>query len=389
MGSHEELMAIESGIYRTLVALTMRKSDGKETEQESSEEEEIDLNGNDEVLTPVMKRKLSRDVKGSVKGRLKRMVSNVSEADSKISEELTKTEEDSLLESFSISRTMQLNSPEYHWIVIGCIAAAINGASQPAFAIIFSRILEAFSFPDDELKRRSRIYCGMFALIGVVLFVANLIQGAAFGKSGEELTKRARSMSFKAMLRQALPLSPTIQDDIIGKDITWFDDQRNGTGALTSRLATQAANIQGATGVRLGTVFQSVFNMGAALIISFIYGWQLTLLVLALLPLIVVAGAIQWKVVQGNSVANKVAYEGAGKVSSEAIDNVRTIASLAREDTFFDKYSDYLEEPHKSSLAKGLIGGCAFGFSQCVIFFIYAATFLVVRDKMEFEDIFL
>ncbi|XP_071951635.1 ATP-dependent translocase ABCB1-like [Antedon mediterranea] len=336
--------------------------------------EEIDLNGNDEVLTPVMKRKLSRDVKGSVKGRLKRMVSNVSEADSKISEELTKTEEDSLLESFSISRTMQLNSPEYHWIVIGCIAAAINGASQPAFAIIFSRILEAFSFPDDELKRRSRIYCGMFALIGVVLFVANLIQGAAFGKSGEELTKRARSMSFKAMLRQ---------------DITWFDDQRNGTGALTSRLATQAANIQGATGVRLGTVFQSVFNMGAALIISFIYGWQLTLLVLALLPLIVVAGAIQWKVVQGNSVANKVAYEGAGKVSSEAIDNVRTIASLAREDTFFDKYSDYLEEPHKSSLAKGLIGGCAFGFSQCVIFFIYAATFLVVRDKMEFEDIFL
>ncbi|XP_033100770.1 ATP-dependent translocase ABCB1-like isoform X2 [Anneissia japonica] len=376
-GSHEELMAIDSGIYSSLVALLLRKNE-KTTEEDEVLEEEIELNSKDEELTPILTRKMSRNAgNDSFAGRIKRMVSTVSDTSEHLSEE--KIEETEVLEKFSIGRIMKLNSPEYHWIFIGCIAAAINGASQPAFAVVFSRILEAFSFPEDELKRRSNLYCGFFALIGVIMFAANLVQGATFGKSGEELTKRVRSMSFKAMLRQ---------------EISWFDDHKNSTGSLTTRLAKQASDIQGATGARLGTLIQSFCNIGTAIIIAFIYGWQLTLLVLAFLPLIAVAGAIQWKVIQGSVVSNKAAYEGAGRVSSEAIDNIRTVASLAREDTFYEKYEDYLEEPYRASVQKGLMGGFAFGFSQCIIFFAYAATFrlgsdLVIRDKMEFENVFL
>ena len=51
-----------------------------------------------------------------------------------------------------------------------------------------------------------------------------------FTVSGENLTSRLRSRSFRAMLRQ---------------DIGWFDNERNSTGALTTRLANDASQVQG------------------------------------------------------------------------------------------------------------------------------------------------
>ena len=51
-----------------------------------------------------------------------------------------------------------------------------------------------------------------------------------FSVSGENLTSRLRSLSFRAMLRQ---------------EMGWFDEERNSTGALTTRLANDAGQVQG------------------------------------------------------------------------------------------------------------------------------------------------
>ena len=48
--------------------------------------------------------------------------------------------------------------------------------------------------------------------------------------SGENLTSRLRSLSFRAMLRQ---------------EMGWFDEEMNSTGALTTRLANDAGQVQG------------------------------------------------------------------------------------------------------------------------------------------------
>ena len=74
-----------------------------------------------------------------------------------------------------------------------------------------------------------------------------LFQNYCLARSGEELTARLRSMGFKAMLRQ---------------NIAYFDDHFNSTGALTTRLATDAAKVQGITGTRLAVVIQAVFALG-------------------------------------------------------------------------------------------------------------------------------
>ena len=58
---------------------------------------------------------------------------------------------------------------------------------------------------------------------------------------------RLRARGFKAMLRQ---------------EMGYFDDHKNSTGALCTRLATDASAVKGATGVRAGTIVQALLGMG-------------------------------------------------------------------------------------------------------------------------------
>ena len=51
-----------------------------------------------------------------------------------------------------------------------------------------------------------------------------------FGIAGERLTLRLRKLAFSAMLRQ---------------EIAWYDDSKNTTGALCSRLSSDASSVQG------------------------------------------------------------------------------------------------------------------------------------------------
>ena len=59
--------------------------------------------------------------------------------------------------------------------------------------------------------------------------------------------------------------------------MSYFDDPLNSTGALTTRLATDASRVQGATGSRIALVVQNLASLGFAFTIAFYYCWQLTL----------------------------------------------------------------------------------------------------------------
>ena len=70
-----------------------------------------------------------------------------------------------------------------------------------------------------------------------------------------------------------------------------------------------------ATGSRLGTLFQSFSAMAAGIIIGFVFSWQLTLLILAFAPFIMLAGFVEMKIYTGNNTDRKSSEE-AGKVTA-------------------------------------------------------------------------
>uniref|UniRef100_A0A8C1WEB2 ATP-binding cassette, sub-family B (MDR/TAP), member 11a n=1 Tax=Cyprinus carpio TaxID=7962 RepID=A0A8C1WEB2_CYPCA len=273
----------------------------------------------------------------------------------------SKRKDEEVIEPAPVARILKYNCPEWPYMLLGSLGAAINGSVNPIYALLFSEILGTFSIQDlDEQRRQINGICILFVSIGVLSFFSQFLQGYSFAKSGELLTRRLRKVGFQAMLKQ---------------EIGWFDNPINSPGALTTRLATDASMVQGATGSQIGMIVNSLTNIGASFIIAYYFSWKLSLVVTCFLPLIGLSGVFQAKMLTGFANEDKNALEAAGQVSSEALSNIRTIAGLAKEKHFVSQYEEKLQAPYKRAKQKAHVYGICFAFAQCVIFMAFAASF--------------
>ncbi|MBN3289856.1 ABCBB protein, partial [Polypterus senegalus] len=130
--------------------------------------------------------------------------------------------------------------------------------------------------------------------------------------------------------------------------ISFFDDHKNSVGVLITRLATDASLAKGGGGARLGLLTKCICTLLVAVIVAFVFSWQLTLLILACIPFLVGANFIQMKSVAGHTSKDQSALEASGKISTETVENIRTVASLTREEIFFNMYCKSLRGPYRA-----------------------------------------
>ncbi|XP_038297011.1 ATP-binding cassette sub-family B member 5 isoform X22 [Canis lupus familiaris] len=204
-GTHAELMAKQGLYYSLAMTQDIKKAD----EQIESMAYSIEKNINSVPLCSM----------NSIKSDLPDK-----------SEESIQYKEPGLPE-VSLFKIFKLIKSEWLSVFLGTLAAVLNGAVHPVFAIIFAKIITMFENDDKTtLKHDAEMYSMIFVILSVISFVSYFFQGLFYGRAGEILTMRLRHLAFKAMLYQ---------------DISWFDDKENSTGALTSILAIDIAQIQG------------------------------------------------------------------------------------------------------------------------------------------------
>ncbi|XP_068114235.1 ATP-dependent translocase ABCB1-like [Hyperolius riggenbachi] len=394
-GSHEELMN-RKGVYYSLVMLQSydkkEEEEGEFTEDSSEGEDEGEIFEYDDVnedyaeITPDL-HTTTNNLEIINRGDIHRQSSTRKRRSTRRKKPKSKTsstngEEVALedLPEFSLKRILALNKPEWYFIIAGVIAAAISGGIYPTFAVIFGKVIGSFNIENEQAKSNRTILLSlMFLTLGVISLVVYIVMGFAFGISGENLTMRLRSLSFKALLRQ---------------EIGYFDDHANAVGVLLTRLATDASQVKGTTGSRLGLLTMTVCTLLTAIIIAFVHGWQLTLLILACIPFLIGANAIRMTSMAGHAAKDQKALEEAGRISTECVENIRTVVSLTREDAFFERYSLSLSGPYKDALAKAPLYGFTYGLSQSINFFVNAAVFrfgawLIAHCYSTFENVFI
>ncbi|XP_006788573.1 bile salt export pump [Neolamprologus brichardi] len=384
-GTHSELLG-KQGVYFTLVTLQSQGQTNTTSDVISeAPEEDFDLKaggfsrGSRRSSKRISLRlrslsQLSNDfVPDALSGSLKIAT------DTNITSENQQNDVEEHVEPAPVARILKYNQQEWPYMLLGSLGAAVNGSVNPIYAILFSQILGTFAIQDlNEQRKQINGICVLFCIVAVASFISQFLQGYSFAKSGELLTRRLRKVGFQAMLKQ---------------EIGWFDNPINSPGALTTRLATDASMVQGATGPQIGMIVNSLTSIGVSFIIAFYFSWKLTLVILCFLPLIGLSGVFQAKMLTGFANEDKKAMEEAGQVSSEALANIRTIAGLAKESSFVDSYEQKLELPYKSAKKKANIYGLCFGFAQCVIFMAYAASFryggfLVRAEGLQYMFVF-
>ncbi|CAG8783209.1 13501_t:CDS:2, partial [Racocetra persica] len=366
IGRHDELIA-KKGVYYGLVQAQELETKKTEKKINQDEEEEFESSSNDDttVLIDEKKHKL----------HLRKMSTRGSTVKSlKTDDEIKKEDmEKKMLEKMPLARVFRLCKPEYGLMFIGCIGSGINGSIMPLFSLVFSSILNVFARTDqpDELRRSANFWSLCFALLAVVSLFANFAQLSMFTLAGERLTKRLRRLTFEALLNQ---------------EIAYFDDEKNGTGVLTSKLAVDATKVEGLSGSLMGTVLQNCFNLAVGFGIAFGFGWKLTLVILAASPAVVVAGFLEMRAMTGFGSKTRAAYEGTGQIVQQSVSNMRTIAALTREQTFKTVYHNAIREPHKIAIKGSLLSSFGFGTSQGILYFIWSLSFWYGAQLIEAEE---
>uniref|UniRef100_A0A4W5MYT6 ATP-binding cassette sub-family B member 5 n=1 Tax=Hucho hucho TaxID=62062 RepID=A0A4W5MYT6_9TELE len=373
-GTHRELMA-KKGVYYSLV---MQQDNPPKYEDldyvlyDSSDMDELEVVNEEGIENGGFERNSISS--GRVEMKPTKKKSKKSKKDKK------KEEKPEEAPDVPFTRILALNKPEWPYMLVGTLSSLVGGAVYPCVAIIFAKIIGVFSEVDPEVKRqKTMMFSLLFLLIGGVAFVTYFLKGYMFGKSGELLTMRLRRQVFHAMMRQ---------------EIGWFDDHNNAVGVLTTRLATDASLVKGATGSRLGLATNTVCALTIAIVVAFIHSWQLTLLILACVPFLIGANIIQMRAMAGHASKDQGALEQSGKISTETVENFRTVVGLTREDVFFHKFMDSLEGPYQNGLVKAPIYGLTFAVAQAIPYMVNAAIFrfgswLIAHCHTEYENVFL
>ncbi|XP_073305508.1 ABC transporter B family member 2-like [Primulina huaijiensis] len=279
-------------------------------------------------------------------------------------------DENARVTSISLRRLYSMARPDWVYGILGTIGAFIVGAQMPLFAIGVTQALVAYYMDWDatrhEIKKISLLFCGG----GVLTLIVHGLTYFCFGIMGERLTLRLRKKMFKAMLRN---------------EMGWFDDVNNTSTMLASQLESEASLLRTLVVDRSTILLQNVGLVVTSFIIAFILNWRLTLVIIAMYPL-VISGHISERIfMNGFGGDLSKAYLKANMLAGEAVSNIRTVAAFCSDEKVLDLYQRELVEPSRHSFRRGQAAGIFYGVSQFFIFSSYGLALWYGSILMEKE----
>lgn len=282
-GSHSELIRNPKGAYTQLIQLQEFNEDAPQTDT-----------GGGEIRTDLtVRRSISRG--SSEPGNSSRhsfsMPFGVPEPLNAV--ETLHGESEKKHHEVSLYRLAHLNKPEIPELVLGSLAAVANGAILPLYGLAFASVIQTLYEPPHELRRDSKFWACMFVVLGVASLLIIPLRTYFFAVAGCKLIKRLRLMCF---------------EKVVHMEISWFDRFENSSSSVGSRLSADVKSIRNLMGESLALLVQNIATAIAGLIIGFGASWELSLIVLTMLPLIGLNGYLQSKFVRGFSADSKVRF---------------------------------------------------------------------------------
>ncbi|KAJ6298505.1 hypothetical protein OIU76_019624 [Salix suchowensis] len=384
-GSHEELTKDPEGAYSQLIRLQGGAMDSEESQDIDPDMPRSSLDRDKSISSSrsqrhSVQRSISRGSSGSRRSfTLNTIGFGLPGPNSVRDDEFEQNiERNAKPKEVSIRRLAYLNKPELPVLFLGTIAAFIHGVIFPVFGLLLSKAINMFYEPPKEIRKDSKFWAVLYLGLGFVTFLALPLQYYLFGIAGGKLIERIRSKTFEKVVHQ---------------EISWFDDPTNSSGAIGARLSTDASTVRRLVGDSLSLMVQNISTILSALVIAFSANWMLTLIIIAISPLLFIQGYMQAKFMKGFSADSKMMYEQASQVANDAVGSIRTVASFCAEKKVMELYQKKCEGPTKQGVRLGFVSGLGYGLSFFILystnaFCFYIGAIFVQHGKTTFADVF-
>jgi len=251
-----------------------------------------------------------------------------------------------------LRRVVQLARPELPRLALGSLALLFSSATSLSYPWFVQQIVDRVLTGDgrEALNEIVLVLLGLFALGSV----ATALRSWFFTLAGERIVADLRRRLFGA---------------IVDQEVAFFDEQR--TGELTNRLASDATVLQNTVTVNVSMALRfGVMGLGAFVILLWT-NTQLTLVMLATVPLVVLGAALYGRVLRKLSRQYQDALAQATSVAEESIGGIRTVRSFAREDAEKQRYGAAVETSFGLARSRARVAAL---FQGVAGFFSYAAV---------------
>jgi ATP-binding cassette, subfamily B (MDR/TAP), member 1 len=242
-------------------------------------------------------------------------------------------------------------------MTFSCLCAFIHGAILPLWTIALGSVIEvlAKSTPDDKtLVSEISGLAKWFIVLAVIAFIVSFFQVRVQMVVAQRTSSRMRTRYVESLMRQ---------------ELEWYDGERSGE--LTSRVSSDVDLVQAGIGDKLGSAIQFISTFAVGFVIAFIYSWQLTLIVLAVSPVLAICGFAFSKAATDAVGEGQTAYSAAGSIASEVLSLVKTVSAYGGQEEECRRYDKQLDIAYKNGVKKSLSSAMSYGFTFFFIFCIY------------------
>lgn len=366
-GTYEELMAMDGGKFAHLAEL--QKMGGSSGNDDAGSRSSVSLDDTIEKGS-----KVSTDMGEGDETKPK--------SDSK---DATEDAEDSTVKQpfSSVMRGITwLIRPSLGWFLIALVAAAIVGATFSGSGLIFGYTVGALNPCQSTVQRilsMGKFFGGMIFMLGAVELFANFLAWWGFGIIGERILYALRKLSFRSLLEQ---------------NLEWHVSEGRTPTRLLSIITKDCMSIGSFSGSTFGTVFAICVNVVIAIVISHIYAWKIALVTLVTIPILLGCGIMQLRMLARFEERHHEAFTTANSLATEAIQSIRSVATLSLERTYMESYKRLLEPPAKQIVRSAAQTNVLLALSHTISAFVNGLTYwwgsqLIMRGEYTQRDLLI
>ncbi|GAB7328849.1 hypothetical protein MBLNU13_g00727t2 [Cladosporium sp. NU13] len=249
----------------------------------------------------------------------------------------------------------------WYLYAITAVVSILGGGTLAVQAILFSRTFNVFQMTGSAAISEGNFWALMFFVVALANWFLYFLLGYTCNMISQKVTRRYRQELFENTVKQPSE---------------FFDIEANATGALTSRLARCATDLQELLSANAGLVINNVVTTISCAILGIAYGWKLGLVcTFGAMPPLILGGYFGIRISTKLDDDTTKRFAGSAAIAAEAVAAIRTVASLVLERTILDEYERRLNVVASRSIKSLSITMVFFSLTQSINFCAMALGF--------------